>query len=123
MTLRAKMALERQLCAAVRQHVAGAKHHVPEAGTALWRAFMSLSQGRAFGAYGPNPISFAEIAAWCALVRVPLAPHHVAIVRAMDAAWIDAFYSRAAAAKTAQKTLAPVSKQPLTAALFDIAVQ
>lgn len=61
---------------------------VPEAGRLLWSAFHELDATRGYGESGPHPITFAEIDAWCRLTRTPLAPHHVAIVRAMDSALI-----------------------------------
>lgn len=115
--------LRGRLCRAIAAQFKNEPGRVPEAGRQLWQIFMSLSEARSFHRFGPNPIGFAEISAWCALMGVPLAKHHVAILRAMDSAWIDAFYARQAVAPTGVKTLAPVSKQPLTAALFDIAVQ
>lgn len=115
--------LSAQLCRAVQIQQGKGKVAVPEAGQFLWGAFLSLSEARSFHRFGPNPIGFSDISAWGALMGVPLAKHHVGILRAMDSAWIDAFYARQASAPTGVKTLAPVSKQPLTAALFDIAVQ
>jgi hypothetical protein len=78
--------LAEQMVAAVRQHVkTGERIDVPEAGTVLWDAFMQLDAARTFHA-GPNPIGFAEIEAWARLMRWPLQPHHVRVLRAMDSA-------------------------------------
>lgn len=123
MTMQTKSRLERHLCEALRLHLTGAGLAVPEAGRVLWRVFIRLSEARAYSPIGPNPISFSEIDAWCRLMNVPLQPHHVSILRAMDVVWIDQFYARQAPAPAGVKTLSPISKQPLTAALFDVAVQ
>lgn len=61
---------------------------LPEAGRLLWAAFHELDATRSFGESGLQPITFAEIDAWCRLTRTPLEPHHVAIIRAMDVALV-----------------------------------
>ena len=76
--------LERQLVAAVTQ----AKPRVPEAGRLLWSSFGDLHRSRDYGMAGPEPISHAEIEAFARVHRLPLAPAHVAILRAMDDAWL-----------------------------------
>ncbi|MEF2074348.1 phage tail assembly chaperone [Consotaella aegiceratis] len=82
--------LERQLVAAV----TNPRPHVPEAGRLLWQWFGELHEARGYGMVGPDPISHVEIEAWARLRRVQLQPHHVEIVRAMDAAWIEAAHKR-----------------------------
>ncbi|MDQ7775532.1 MAG: hypothetical protein Q4615_06285 [Paracoccus aminovorans] len=111
--------LSRHLCAAVTSTLRGEKIRPPEAGLLLWNAFQGLSATRTYHPAGPNPIQPSEIAAWCRLHRLPLAPHHVDILLAMDQAWLDHAY---AAAKTPPgvKVMAPVSATPLTAALLDV---
>lgn len=64
---------------------------VPEAGRLLWRFFLDLDGVRRFGSNGPEPIGFVEIEAWARLNRYPLAPWHVDVLRAMDAALIQQF--------------------------------
>lgn len=113
--------LERQLCLVVRQQMRGQACAIPEAGRDLARAFGQLSEARSWHAHGPNPISFPEIEAWCRLMGVPLGPVHVGILRAMDRAWTDSFHDIARGTPEGVKTLPPVSGQPLSAALFDIA--
>lgn len=113
--------LERQLCEAIRRASHGQRGRVPAAGRELLSVFGSLSAARSWHANGPNPIAFAEIQAWCALMRVPLPAAHVAIIRAMDQAWTEEFYKIRDAGNGDQKTLPPISKAPLTAALFDVA--
>lgn len=81
---------------------------------------MHLSHARSYSAYAPNPISFVEIDAWCRLMRIPMRPIDVAIICAMDRAFIDAWCSkRDMKGPEGVKTLPPVSKQPLSAALLD----
>lgn len=112
--------LERQLCETVRKQCRGQRCPVPEAGRDLAQAFGQMASARAWHANGPNPIGFHEIEAWCRLMRVPLKPEHVAIIRAMDNVWIEEFYKkRDQGAGEGMKTLPPISQQPLTAALFD----
>jgi hypothetical protein len=73
--------LRRQLVEALEAQLRGRRAEIPEAGRLLWSAFVELDGTRA----ETNPIAFAEIEAWARLKRLPLAPHHVDILRAMDA--------------------------------------
>lgn len=112
--------LERQLCEVVGKKVMGQKCRVPEAGRDLMQAFMRLSHSRSFSAHAPNPISFCEIEAWSRLMHVPLRPIDVAIISAMDGAFINAWCrKRDMGQAEGVKTLPPVSQQPLNAALLD----
>jgi hypothetical protein len=101
------------------------KAHIPEAGRMLWRWFLDLSLARTYGPHGPNPITYAEIDAWRRVCRVPVAPHHVAILRDMDAAWMQRARAeiRRAAGNEGPSTLPPVSKQEINPALFDAMFQ
>lgn len=110
--------LKKQLCAAVAASPAGRKVRPPEAGIALWNAFQRLSATRTYHPAGPNPIQPSEVLAWCQLMGIPLAPRHVDIILAMDEAWLDQAYARDRTADGV-KTLPPISRQPLTAALLD----
>lgn len=77
------------LVEALRGHLAKGKHPVlPEGSRPLWDAFCALSEARSFGAVGPNPIAWSEILAWMQLMRWPLEPHHIEVIRAMDNAWL-----------------------------------
>jgi len=83
--------LQRQLVAALRQHLAtGQRPVLPEAGDLLWSMFCDLSMARGYTMAGPQPIAYSEILAWAQLHRWPLQAHHVAILRAMDDAWLSA---------------------------------
>lgn len=112
--------LTNQLVAALRQNLATRRPvAIPEAGRLLWQIFGELSGTRTYNQAGPNPISHQEIAAYARLARWPLQPHHVAILRAMDAAYLDHTYSPQAKAPEGMKTLPHVSRHELTPALFD----
>ncbi|SKA26297.1 phage tail assembly chaperone [Consotaella salsifontis] len=111
--MNAQERLQRQLVAAV----TSAKPRVPEAGRLLWRWFGELHDARGYGMTGPNPISFAEIEAWARLRRLPLQPHHVEILRAMDAAWIEAAQKRSAPG--APPAAARTTDQKINPAAFD----
>lgn len=82
------MNLKAAMVGAMQAHIAGNPPRVPEAGRELWRAFVALSRTRTGSGVGPNPISYSEIEAWCRLFRMPLQPHHVEILVAMDQAWL-----------------------------------
>lgn len=112
--------LEAQLCNVVQKHVIGQKCYIPEAGRDLLGAFSHLSHARSNSTHGPNPISFTEIEAWSRLMRVPLRPIDVAIICAMDKAFIKAWCrKRDMGQAEGVKALPPISQQPLSAALLD----
>lgn len=112
--------LTTQLVAALRAHLAGGRPSVPEAGRPLWRAFCDLAGTRTWYAHGPNPITFAEIEAWCRVMREPLQPHHVEVIRALDAAWLEhARGQLATPEKDRKRAVRAPSGQELTPALFD----
>lgn len=113
--------LQGQLVDALGAHLAaGGRPRPPEAGLPLWNAFLRLSRARTFGPAGPNPIGWAEIEAWARLVREPLEAHHVEILVAMDEAWLGHAFARQAGGPA--KVLPAVSREALTPALFDAAV-
>ncbi|HCP81789.1 MAG TPA: hypothetical protein DIT67_09430 [Octadecabacter sp.] len=104
--------LTQHLIAAMRAHRStGARPVITEAGRVLWRAFIALSRTRSYSSFGPNPISYQEIEAWCRLTRTPLAPHHIEILCALDQEWL-----RGGADGT------PAPRSDLTAAAFDAAI-
>lgn len=88
------MRLTELMVAALRRQPSGSALAIPEAGHDLWRIFCELSASRTYHTAGPNPISYAEIDAYCRLFRWPLQPHHVDIIRALDAAYIEHAYDR-----------------------------
>lgn len=82
-----------------------------------WQWFMDLNAARSWHANGPNPISYADISEYGRLHRWSMAPHHVAVLRAMDETYIEYFY---ASRGKGQHSL--VSQKPsgeLSTALFD----
>ena len=112
--------LEKQLSAALKARLAGRKVPLPEAGRPLLDAFNALSRARSYNGAGPNPITWEALAAWSQMMRVPITPDHARIIMALDQVWLDAAYRPGAQAPGGIKTLPPVSRQPLTAALFDV---
>lgn len=97
-----------------RQHVAAVRRGKapPGGGSVLWNAFCHLSAARTWHTHGPNPISYQDIAAYCHLMRCPLEPRHIAILRAMDAEWMKPVVG--------QTSAQPVrAGAPLSPALFD----
>lgn len=109
--------LKRQLVGAVRKaHSGSSKPPIPEAGRLLWSFFVELSTARTGNGFGPNPISHLQIAAWARLHRWPIHPHHIAIIRALDDAWLEQAYSKQADAD-GNAPFGPSS--PISADMFD----
>lgn len=113
------MRLERHLVAALKAHLAGGPPLVPEAGRLAWGWFLELSATRSWHASGPNPISFAEIDAWARLMRWPVEPRHVSLLRALDEAWLAHFYSKREKPPADVKVLPTRSEHAITPGLLD----
>lgn len=112
--------LQHRLCATLSAQLAGQKPRLPEGSAPFWRAFQALSKRRSYHQFGPNPISLTEIASYAAMMRMPLAPHHVEILSAMDDVWLEHAYAGAGnKAPDGMKTITHRAAQPLTAAMFD----
>lgn len=116
--------LRKPLVAALQRHLAGGRPVVPEAGVLLWNLFMEIAASRTYHAAGPNPISHAEIGNYCRFHRWPLQPHHIAVIRAMDDAWLQHAYAKMSSGDKQEdgKTFDSAryaNAQPLTAAAFD----
>lgn len=106
--------LTAMLTGALRAHLAGgARPRLPDFARYWWQAFADLHAARQWHAHGPQPITIAEIEAWARLHRVTLSPRHVAMLRAMDAAWLEE------TSKPAATPAKNVSARPLTPELFD----
>ena len=103
--------LSKRLCASLEAHLAGGRPDLPEGGAVIWRCFTALSRARSCGPIGPNPISYPEIAAYAQLMRMPLEPHHVQTLLAMDSALLAAHRNK--------KSGAGGPKSNLSAAAFD----
>lgn len=108
--------LQRQIIAALRSQLTGGSAKPPVAGVQLWNVFGQLSGQRTWHAHGPNPISFADLEAFCRLMRLPLEPAHIRIILAMDRVWLEHGLAKLRTGKDAPRQ---VSKAPMTVALFD----
>jgi hypothetical protein len=58
--------------------------------THLWKVFHTLSAGRQFNNGHPQPLSFVEIAAYCALYGDRLSRYDLDALRQLDVVWIAA---------------------------------
>lgn len=100
--------LSRVMCEALERHLQdGRRPRVPDAGALLWSCFADLCAARRIGEAGPDPIPLAEILAWGKLHRMRLEARHVAVIRALDAVWLENARGQRA--------------QPLTPEAFDAA--
>lgn len=114
--------LQKLLCNELKRHLTAKgvrMTRTPAGGDLLWRWFNDLSATRSYHMAGPNPISYAEIAGYSRLMRLPIEPRHVAIIRAMDRTYIEAAYAKRQQAPDGVKILAPVSDHALTGGMFD----
>jgi hypothetical protein len=75
-----------------------------------------LESARSGNGYGPNPISYSEIAAWSNLTGRAPRPWEVSALRAMDDTRIALFSAKQGAA---DDDAPPTSQRELTPALFD----
>jgi hypothetical protein len=101
------------LLSAARSIFAGATVALPDGQALLWHAFVALSRTRRTGINGPEAISYAEVLAYCQLTRLPLEPHHVETIMAIDWEWL----SRATGAALVEQGSHP--SPPISVALFD----
>lgn len=92
---------------------------IPSGGELLWRWFLDLNRTRTYHMSGPNPISHADILSYGQVMRWPIEPRHIAILRAMDETWMQYVDKRAAPLPDGVKVLPTVSKTPLTAGMID----
>ncbi|GGA81167.1 hypothetical protein GCM10011491_05570 [Brucella endophytica] len=111
--------LEKTMVAALEQTLASNRPVIISPGGALfWEWFMDLSATRTWHMNGPNPISYTEIMGYSHINRWSIQPHHVAIIRAMDAAYIEHFYARQANVGKSDSAV-PQPTGELTTELFD----
>ena len=112
---------ERNMAESVERVMDGAPPRIPDGGAELFGLFLDLCAGRQIGAHGPQAIPATEIEATARLARVVLAPRHVAVLRAMDAAWLAKAMQKVAkgTGDEATKALPPKSDHALTPLLFD----
>lgn len=107
-----------RLVAALKDHLAGKPLRIAEPDRLIWDIFARLCATRTYHAAGPNPISYAEIEAFCRIERLPLAPHHAALVRALDEAWVAHALARIGNVSTTVDR-SPAVSQPINPAAFD----
>lgn len=93
---------------------------VPWAGKRIWSIFVDLSAARGSNGWGPNPIGFAEIDAWSRLNREPVRPWELAILKAMDTAYMESANQRAD--KGQQTASQRSSGAAISAKLFDAVI-
>lgn len=55
----------------------------------LFEIFVELSGTRTSTGFGVNPISYAEMVSWCMLTNVVLEHWEVALIRQVDAAYLE----------------------------------
>ena len=109
-----------RLVAALEQHlVTGKMPAIPAGGDLIYRWFADLSMARSWHYAGPNPISYAEIEAYCRLHRWPMEPHHVDAIRALDRAFVDQYHHAVTKRNDGAKGGSIVSERPMSAGLFD----
>lgn len=116
------MNLEKLLCAELKRQLEGkgvVMVTIPAGGELLWKWFMALHKTRQAGMNGPQPITYAEIVAYSRIYSLPIEPRHVAVLIAMDQAYLELFYKKEPQGPKGVKVLPPISKAPLTAGLFD----
>jgi hypothetical protein len=70
---------------------------IPDAAMHIWEWFWELHSTRSSNGFGPNPISYAEIAAWSKLSSIKPNKHEVKMLRELDRVYLEA------AAKEAKK--------------------
>lgn len=111
--------LSASLSLALRRHLDDGKPAmIPAGGELLWRWFTDLNSTRAWNMTVPSPITFAEIAAYKAVTGWPIEPRHVAILRELDAAYIDHVVNRSSVPEGVSARPAR-SEQAMTPQLFD----
>lgn len=106
---------------------------VPIAGRRVWSIFLELNATRSIG-MAVNPISFGEIEAWSTMRREPVRSFEVTMLRALDAAYLEAAREPAEEQEVLGPPMTPdlfravfkgdrstqkVSPRPFSFALFD----
>lgn len=111
------MNLGKILCAELKRNLEkGGRPRLPASGDLLWRWFNELSGSRSWTDIGPGPITFGEIVAYARVMRWQIEPHHVAILRDMDDAFLDYCRRERARALGNDRTVQPID---MTAGRFD----
>ncbi|MFZ5690531.1 MAG: phage tail assembly chaperone [Pseudomonadota bacterium] len=107
--------LRETLVSALQRHLASPNEEpdIPPAGLRIWKIFCDLNATRAIG-FGPCPISYLEIEAYASMMRTPIRPFEIEIVRALDRALLEHAGNR-----VKQGDAESVSTRPMSPALFD----
>lgn len=63
---------------------------LPDTGAGLYAAWRELAAARAGSGFGPQPLDWAALSAWQALMGLSMSPWEIETVRAMDAAALAA---------------------------------
>lgn len=111
--------LQARLCDALAESLGGRRPVLPAGGELLWLWFLDLNRTRTYHAAGPNPLQYTEIKAYAALSGWPIEQHHVAILVAMDEAWLGYFRRSSTQTPDGVKIMPPISKRPISAGLVD----
>jgi hypothetical protein len=59
-----------------------------------WELFLDLSATRTGTGFGPNPITYEAMLAWCALYGERLTPLEIGVVRKLDSVWLKVQHAR-----------------------------
>ncbi len=57
---------------------------IPADGEHVWLWFLDLNAARGSNGFGPNPISYPDLAAWVAMTGIIVMPSEVAALMALD---------------------------------------
>jgi hypothetical protein len=87
----------------------------PEEYTHAWAAYRDLAAQRGSNGFGPSPISYSEMEAYCRLTGRVLYSYEVDGITIIDGAYLMAQSNAAKASKAAQKS-ANLPKQPSASA-------
>lgn len=109
--------LEAQLIRALQQQASGGRAFIPPHAKPVWDAFLALSRTRRYNSFGPEAITYQEISAFRDMMGIPLQAHHIAIITALDAAWIEEAQGVREKARGGAQTKAPTI--PISGELFD----
>jgi len=55
----------------------------------VWNSFIELHNARGGSGFGPNPISYTEIASYRAVTGADLSPWEVKVIRALDTLYLE----------------------------------
>lgn len=111
---------EKALCEAIERAFDGSAPCWPEGVEILVTAFCELSAARSIGPNGHNPIAYSEVMSWSVLNRIPLEPHHVRALKAMDRVWLERANALAKAHASGVKVAPRGSGAKLNPEMFDM---